>query len=1768
MFKRSFSQFRKDQENSEGANVPSYVFNNGQIVATNSSLPPVALGPPIQTGASNASTIRTEGINSVQIIDDTVPRRRLIQSRRINQNPYQPNLSQRENLLSLTGITSQYENQSEEYRQNIINVTNNNWIFSSRFAEGANAVGRNMATSNFFVNSNVNTTIGHQGIVEFMQFLENLIQRFLLTSARELQDLNEIDSQSFEYTQRLVNTSRNLLNENIRELFYRYYNDAADGQYGNIRWNGDTRKIIERVIDQIQRHFIDQPDLSRFGQLIPTLTRRASTIGGVRRSVYELNSDEGKDYLMLLFAIVMIRLPSVNVARNNVMDDISRNFRLPIRYPNELRDEFVQMSMADTNLRSLFYFIPEQRRVVGLWNNVAYVNDSEDQNNRRPFYWNYKTDLIRNIIYRIQIPTAIRENEGQLDFENLFSNDVNLYSFLRLANPFQASANENQFSRYYVSMSVYAEGNQSILHIPWILEGSLSNGVAFDINNFLQEYERVITSTDSGKNVTEVASDANVFYIHFMLLHDPNLPLSRIASNSRQNTRVRMENVSGMLVGSPYAGTPKEKHFLLGSMVHRFKNTAALFRVPAKKLHTCLMMSLLKCQLYEYIFQNGKCIDIRTTGNVRNGTCCYHVESIQNWSTISRLYPFLEKLNDKIYIKLFNPYKYKEEEKYYEGCLDEEEECAWEKAAEEIWFHLENFYQKQINYTSLQDFGQIFCNFFNVCISIYDVEMRCNRVHILTPHYKNAMQLVHDDQKISMVHLVYDQGHMHPITNLQAFVKSQARKDDIRLHNYCPICDQKQITELRKNKKDTLHHISECIKKEFHCGFDHEKKHEATIVKPEIKLAWKKNEKTQKMCCYTACVNCGDSVNQQTFLYHMCKIKPKKNKILKNENIYVYDLECAQFIDELNLFKHECNCLFLRKVYPDNEIEKQGIYFPSEIEFIEELLVNPIYLNAVFIAHNGGNYDVHFILRVLERREIQHTYIPSPTSKHKFLQIHLNETNIRFIDFMRFVPGSLKSIAESFAIPVGKGEFPHKFNNGKHDSYVGAFPSKDCINDYWNINSFRTKKDEEHFLEWYNLQCNIYCTCEDECVCTKLKWNFQHEIKKYCLQDVIVLAEIVKAFRTECMTFESEKDELFPDSLIAWNAPCLDPLQFMTLPQITIQTLVQGFEDVSIISYNEKKNTYSTWKSLAWLYELQSTYPYPILHKGNCLKKYYDFNTNTYMDGFCVQTNTVFLFLSCEFWACPICYPQLHETNALLESRNLYAVDVRNMYQAWITELTVHYKVISIWEHEFNEMIYDEEDKILYSLMKPEDAFYGGRTEVFQLYAHAERCRSEIQYYDVTSLYPSVYAHYPLPVGVPIHLIGDAIDHHRFHPTSSNRYFGYARVKVIPNRSDLIGLLPQRDSETGRLFFPVLPMVGCWGTEEIYLAMQHGYMVTKIYELYHWEQDQYSDQYLRGYVGYFLRMKQEAEGWKKLGASSDNPTEDEKIKIMRELYVQNGNIGKIRIDRVEKNPVKRQLAKLYLNALWGKFAQKSSKCQHSTVYGLQQFLSLWNDKTIVQSSCFFREISPGVYKASYNLKEEFLHSVKHGNLFIAAKVTETARCVLHTQMLRIGPERIIYCDTDSIIFLWDSITQLTGIGLGKWTNEYPNDKIIQVYALAPKLYSLLLQKEHMMKETFRVKGVQMTLVNQQKMAFEHVKPLIESLLKFDPTPLSLSVKNFSIFTNSGNNALPYGQVFTRYNEKKVKAIITKRIYQLHETIDWSTVAQLRTFPYGYDGSIT
>lgn len=1844
---------------------------------------------------------------------------------------YNPLTSLRSNLISLTTTGQEYNQHLQTLNGGNLPVPDESWIRSPQFYSGALSVARRFAPLVRQPDENTD-----RGIADLMTQLEVLIQEKVLHRGL----LSQISEKTLVPKQRGIRQ----VSQNIREITY--IREGLNSELGNVfsgtgvnmfnadfwrnqnyknRWSYDFRRIIDHVLRGLNSLFEPDQTLNFLGQAIPRLRevpeayRNSPSRQRPKGYIYKMESHP--DYLKLIFALVMVRLPSLNTNQQGAWQSMFCSFPMVRPVPDSANgvvpfQRTLSILYTNANLRNMFYFIPEQQRVVGIWPSEIKVFN-EDVNHDQSFgqqkLIHYNFQMIRSILCKVTLHPDDVQDRSKINWNLLLDDAVNnIYAKIRRSNPFNQSPEIDPYVRLFASMTVYGNGQDTILYIPWTVEAvdqPLANDrlpaeapQRYDIRNFIAIFIKIITEKPSGTDFVTNDEGVVVLYFYFCFIREepeeyyqdnladlqnilnppqvqddlnvdygweeqkedifedvvinlrPNMdrpialppppiqapprpppariqrsrsdshlarmgidaaniigpggggvrtrnqnrilsrgPVTRSRSrqlNLRRNKRARTAQTSspfspynpnfrGVKVGAPYAGTAKERLFLHGSMVNRFTISDALFETPFRKSFTCLMMSLIRCQMYKYSFDGDKCTGVFTTNGNKpdNTTLGKLVESVCDFSNAPRMYPFLTKLEDKMYIHLFNNTKYTNNGKFLPGARDDAEIQYWEQAAEEIWVHLERFKKRKIDFTQISDYGQAFCDFFGVCISIYDIELRGNRVAVLSPFSRSPAYLAEHEKEILMLHVVFDQGHIHAINNLRSFIRSKGRKSDLRIHNYCPICDQKQCNDLVGTKEESLAHITKCVQDRDHftVGWEKENKINCESQFREVQMVYKKIR--GKMEPIHQCRRCYQEVHQSSFVKHVCYVQTKKDDPLIDEKIYVYDLECAQITDEFGLLKHECNCLYVRKVYCDSPEEEQGLYFPSEIEFIDELLANPIYEGATFIAHNGGSYDIHFLLRIFERGEVEHNYVPAPTSKHKFISISLTEKNIRFIDFMRFVPGSLRSIAESFNVPVSKGDFPHRFNNGSHCNYVGAIPPIHTDEDWWGLNESKSNYAKEEFEKWFISQQNIYCTCSLVCSCQKMKWDFQKEIKKYCLLDVVVLAEIVKCYRFECRNFEGIGDEIeeYPDSRVEWTPPSLDPLQFMTLPQITMQTLIHGFGKEfppdygfsGIVTHHQNKRGGVCSDAILWLERQSSIHNEFIIHRGNSLREYYDFQLQMGVDGYCYSSHTVYLFFDCKYWGCPHCYRELHENNLMIECRGLLAEEVRDQFEKMMYTLSNSYKnVRSIWQHEFHNSFYDPYLVKCSELMNVEECFYGGRTEVFQLYCNASKMDGAIEYYDVTSLYPSIYAHHPLPVGVGCHLMGPYIDKNRFHPTASNRYFGYARVAVIPRKNDILGLLPQRCDQTGRLSFPVHPMTGCWGTEEIYLAMQNGYEVTHIYELYYWEENQRSDQHLRGYVGYFLRMKQENEGWKKLGASCDTPSDEEKEEISRRLYYLNGNLAKIRPNKVSKNAVKRQLAKLYLNALWGKFAQRPSKLCHTTIYGVQQFYQLWEDKSIEQKSCLFREISPGVFKVSYTKKQSYIDPVKHGNLFIAAKVTESARCVLHKQMLKVGPERIIYCDTDSIIFVKENNGEvLTGVGLGKWTNEYPNHLILHVYALAPKLYSLkLAPRQGESYEVFRAKGIQMSLINQTRMTFDRIKPLIESVICGENETYTISVKNFNIFSNSGNSALPYGQIYSRYNEKKVRAIITKRVVKRMEQIDWENIDEIRTFPIGYE----
>ncbi len=106
-----------------------------------------------------------------------------------------------------------------------------------------------------------------------------------------------------------------------------------------------------------------------------------------------------------------------------------------------------------------------------------------------------------------------------------------------------------------------------------------------------------------------------------------------------------------------------------------------------------------------------------------------------------------------------------------------------------------------------------------------------------------------------------------------------------------------------------------------------------------------------------------------------------------------------------------------------------------------------------------------------------------------------------------------------------------------------------------------------------------------------------------------------------------------------------------------------------------------------------------------------------------------------------------------------------------------------------------------------------------------------------------------------------------------------------------------------------------WCTPEINLALQKGYRILKLFEVYHYDESSQYDKSSKtgglftGYINANLKAKQEASGY-----PTNVVTDQDKEKYINDYYEHEGVM--LEKDKIKKNPGLRTLAKLQLNTLW------------------------------------------------------------------------------------------------------------------------------------------------------------------------------------------------------------------------------------------------------------
>jgi len=896
------------------------------------------------------------------------------------------------------------------------------------------------------------------------------------------------------------------------------------------------------------------------------------------------------------------------------------------------------------------------------------------------------------------------------------------------------------------------------------------------------------------------------------------------------------------------------------------------------------------------------------------------------------------------------------------------------------------------------------------------------------------------------------------------------------------------------------------------------------------------------------------------FNEHRCEMPKPDLQVGKPESYYVWDIETIN-VDGV----HVPIYIYARAVYDESKhYEFEGM------DAFCKFVVSKEFKETTWVAHNSGGFDSNFVHAWLEDRGIMHTRIPSPTSMHRSLETTVEEYDIRFIDSFCFIPMGLAKIGPAFNLPVHKGDFPHKFSVLENMGYAGPMPPCDTEDDWYSLATLRASSAEKaevaltKFKAWHAEEAAKYTPHTDKL------WVYEEQLRSYCKKDCDVLAAALACMRD---SFLHVDDSVMGEGRTAFKLCPVDPLQYLTMAQVCQQLYIAGMYAADRgfkIAHIPLPDRPQTPARVRWLLEEERRLGRHI-HKGCTDLREWLADDGLPVDGYARvgDKRHVWEYLDCVERGCMECTVlDHHNARYGCSNREVYTKLLNRLRHLSKLGYTVHVR----WSHEeAGEAVVTtgmpQYDCMVAQRQRNDGGFYGGRVEVFKpLWRCVEGER--INYIDVVSLYPWVCATQRMCTGFPVVLMGSRIERARFNREHPQAYFGYAHVKVRGCKEDYFGGVPRKDRESGRLVFDNSEYrVTCF-IDELRERMDHGAELLEVYEVWHWDEVASTVGPMSGYVAYFLRDKMECSGWKAL-CGREPESEAEKEAVCNQLEAENLGLCRPRPDKVMDNPGGRQLAKLRLNMLWGKFVQTPKATTMKFITGYEDYVKLWFDNQVDKSTLMFRRIRDGLdfMEVRYGFNSA-LRAPTNTHYYLGGSCTAQARLKLTGMLRRVGEERALYCDTDSVVYVQrpgDEEIE-TGEALGHWSSELDEGVWGEEFlALAPKCYMLRYNAAGREKEResgiLKAKGVTLTAENLKEIHADSMRRIIMTEVFGDLTgeeqPFSVQARTFNIrMDHAGDRSL-----MNVYGEKVVRCVYSKRHIVVEDGADPYNVHFVDTVPF-------
>lgn len=353
----------------------------------------------------------------------------------------------------------------------------------------------------------------------------------------------------------------------------------------------------------------------------------------------------------------------------------------------------------------------------------------------------------------------------------------------------------------------------------------------------------------------------------------------------------------------------------------------------------------------------------------------------------------------------------------------------------------------------------------------------------------------------------------------------------------------------------------------------------------------------------------------------------------------------------------------------------------------------------------------------------------------------------------------------------------------------------------------------------------------------------------------------------------------------------------------------------------------------------------------------------------------------------------------------------------------------------------------------------------------------EIAYKDMNSMYPYIQWSCTLPVGIPA-VYKNISNPHEF---IQRHAVGFAHVSAITPKDILFPVLPTYYK--GKLNFTCFDIDGrdnpkaTFTLAELKVAIEKGYIITHIFEahIYTPAKDLFSE-----YVTNYLRLK--------LVSASAPANVNE---FCRECETRYG--FQIEPHEFQKNPGRKRLAKLKLNSVWGKLAQRDlPELKSMTTPDAFEQLKILHNQGHVTIFDTWSGDSHNTLMVQFRDHRAKNTGLKSRSLPVASYITAWGRLMLRAQMEKCG-SHLVGFDTDSCWYVSNPDTPVEfdeGPHLGQWESEVPaGKKIVAAAGAGAKTYALLYDDD---SETVKAKGIIPTDRNMAALEFSHMAAVAQN----------------------------------------------------------------------------